>query len=42
LDEKFGMGGIGIFVALLENEQTTNGIQVSEVLHPYTGFAAIR
>ena len=42
LDEKFGLGWTGIFIALLENGQTTDGIQMSEVLHPYTGFAAIR
>jgi len=31
-----------IVAALLENGQTTNGIQLPEVLHPYIGFAAIR
>ena len=31
-----------IVAALLENGQTTNGIQLPEVLHPYTGFAVIR
>jgi len=31
-----------IVAALLENGQTTNGIQFPEVLHPYTGFAVIR
>ena len=30
-----------IVAALLENGQTTNGIQLPEALHPYTGFATI-
>ena len=30
-----------IVAALLENGQKTNGIQLPEVLHPYTGFATI-
>ena len=30
-----------IMAALLENNQTENGIQIPEVLHPYTGFKTI-
>ena len=30
-----------IVAALLENGQTTNGIQLPQALHPYTGFATI-
>jgi len=30
-----------IVAALLENGQTTNGIQLPKILHPYTEFAAI-
>jgi seryl-tRNA synthetase len=31
-----------IVAALLENGQTTNGIQLPKVLHPYTGFPVIQ
>lgn len=30
-----------IMAALLENNQTENGIEIPEVLHPYTGFTSI-
>jgi seryl-tRNA synthetase len=30
-----------IMAALLENNQTTNGINIPEALHPYTGFTTI-
>lgn len=30
-----------IYAALLENNQTENGINIPEVLHPYTGFKSI-
>jgi seryl-tRNA synthetase len=30
-----------IVAALLENNQTENGIEMPEVLHPYLGFTTI-
>ena len=31
-----------IFAAIIENNQTTNGIEIPKVLHSYTGFHTIK